>query len=654
MNSLATPVFHAPVVEARAIHVKYRPDIDGLRAVAVLAVLAFHAFPRYLPGGFVGVDVFFVISGFLITKVILTTLEDGSFSVLGFYIRRVLRIFPALIVVLLACLAFGWKTMLAEDLIQLAKHILGGASFSSNLLLWQEAGYFDAASEAKPLLHLWSLGIEEQFYIAWPLLIWWAWRRSVAPGVLIGVTALASFLVNAIGVVGHPTATFYSPLSRAWELLLGAGLAYAGPAALGRAGPLQRSAWSMVGFGMILFAAFFLDSKRSFPGWWALLPSVGACLVIAAAPGAWVNRLILARPMMVGIGLVSYPLYLWHWPVLTLGRSMVPDGDLGRVGLLLLSSALAWGTFALVEKPLRHGRFVGRKAIALSLSMLAMGGAAAVVFKGAGFPSRYPDIIQAATKYDLDGFRAGIRWRRCFMEFNQDGPQFGPECVEPGSAPMMMLWGDSGAAALYPGFRALADRSREFRMAQFTSSACPPILAFESAQRPACKANNLATFEMARSLVPDVVVLNAIWQYYDATQVAATIEALRKIGIRRIVLLGPSPVWDDAPARIVLKLWQGDPWHRVPSARLGANRLAQHDVVGRLEANLRGIALAAGADYVSLMDAMCDGTGCLMRASSESGDSFYLDAAHFNSRGAEFVVNAIASQLKVERPPASK
>lgn len=194
--------------ERHQSHISYRRDIDGLRAIAVLAVLVFHAFPTALPGGFVGVDVFFVISGFLITKVILTNLERGSFTLGDFYVRRVRRIFPALLVVLVACLAFGWKTMLAEDLTQLAKHVFGGATFSSNLLLWKEAGYFDKASEAKPLLHLWSLGIEEQFYLAWPVLMWLAWRQRVSPAILIGLTALASFLLNVAEVRTNPTATF--------------------------------------------------------------------------------------------------------------------------------------------------------------------------------------------------------------------------------------------------------------------------------------------------------------------------------------------------------------------------------------------------------------------------------------------------------------
>lgn len=388
MNLLTVPI--APVVTVADVgHIAYRRDIQGLRAVAVLAVLVFHAFPHYLPGGFVGVDVFFVISGFLITGVIRKSIEHGTFTVGDFYARRVRRIFPALLVVLVACLAFGWQTMLAEDLTQLAKHVFGGATFSSNLVLWQEAGYFDKASEAKPLLHLWSLGIEEQFYILWPALMWLAWKQRVSPMVLIAVTAFASFVLNVNGVRTSPTATFYSPLSRSWELLFGAALAYRAPAA----GPRQRNVMSIVGVALILFACWRLTAASRFPGWWALLPSVGACLLIAAGPAAWVNRVLLSGRVMVGIGIISFPLYLWHWPLLVLGGEAVPAGDLGRAGLLLGAAILAWATYQFVEQPIRLGGRVRYKVFALCAAMLVVAGAAAAIYKGAGYPGRYPEFI---------------------------------------------------------------------------------------------------------------------------------------------------------------------------------------------------------------------------------------------------------------------
>lgn len=195
-------------------HPKYRPDIDGLRAVAVLAVVAFHAFPNWARGGFIGVDVFFVISGYLISTIIFKNLDKGTFSFTEFYARRIKRIFPALFLVLIACFAFGWFTLLADEYKQLGKHIAAGAGFISNFTLWNEAGYFDNSAETKPLLHLWSLGIEEQFYIVWPLFLWFAWKRKFSLLTITIVVAVASFVLNVNGIKQDMVATFYSPQTR--------------------------------------------------------------------------------------------------------------------------------------------------------------------------------------------------------------------------------------------------------------------------------------------------------------------------------------------------------------------------------------------------------------------------------------------------------
>lgn len=315
----ATPVPEVPAATRVAL---YRRDIDGLRAIAVLAVLAFHAFPTWLHGGFIGVDIFFVISGFLISRGIVSGMESGSFSIADFYSRRVRRIFPALLVLLLACMSFGWWALLAADFAQLGKHVLGGAGFSANIVLWQEAGYFDKASSLKPLLHLWSLGIEEQFYFAWPLLMWLTWRAKWPYTVVMVVLAGVSFGVDLWGVHAYPTATFYSPLSRSWELIAGCILAQVDAGLDGTIGFMTRGARlkrkldrkhvrsviAGVGAALLAFGIFRLKSSFSYPGVWAVVPTLGSVLIIMAGPTAWFNRRILASRTMVGIGLISYPL----------------------------------------------------------------------------------------------------------------------------------------------------------------------------------------------------------------------------------------------------------------------------------------------------------------------------------------------------------
>jgi len=654
----------APAADTES-HLKYRRDIDGLRAIAVVSVLLYHAFPKYLTGGFVGVDVFFVISGFLITKVIAMTLQQGTFGIGEFYSRRIRRIFPALAVVLLVCLGIGWQMLVAEDLVQLAKHIVGGATFSSNLFLWQEAGYFDAASETKPLLHLWSLGIEEQFYIFWPLLMWLGMRHRVPPLALIGATALASFAVNITGVSDHPTATFYSPASRAWELLAGAALA----AAPWMVGSGQQSAArdgaSVAGVLLIICTALLLDSSRPFPGWWALVPVAGTCMVIWAGPAGVLNRLLLSNRLMVGVGLISYPLYLWHWPLLTLGNELMPEfgrGALSRTVLLGASVVLAYLTYRFVEKPLRFGGNIRTKVWGLSAVMLIIACVAATIFKAGGAPDRYPEVIQQATRYDLPGFRTGMRWKTCFLEFGEGPTEFGPECVDNGTKPLVLLWGDSTAAALQPGFRMLSKERGDFRLAQFTSSACPPILDRPAKDRPDCISNNAKALQKIREFKPSVVILAAGWQLYtgNAEGLARTIAETKAAGAGRVIVLGPGLIWGYPPSRIVLRRWRLDPSHAAPSPRLDYARYGAYeqpdtdpnDRSDRVEARFRQIASDSGAEFVSLLAPLCNSEGCLMRA-PDSGYSFFLDTSHLNPNGAEFLVRAIAPLLALGEPTAS-
>ena len=294
---------------------RYRPDIDGLRAIAVMLVVNFHAFPLAMPGGFIGVDIFFVISGFLITGIIARELSENRFSLIGFYNRRIRRIFPALIVVLAAVLVMGWLWMLPHAYAQLSSDVFASAAFAANFALMLQSGYFDIESAKKPLLHLWSLGIEEQFYLAWPLVLIIAARWRLRWLEIAGGIALASFAMN-VALVGHdPVATFYLPVTRAWELLVGAVLALAW-ARVDQSGTASNRR-ATIGLALIVLAAAVLNVDRAFPGWWALLPIAGSALLLSA-PASWVNRTLLGWPPVVWIGLISYPLYLWHWPLLVI------------------------------------------------------------------------------------------------------------------------------------------------------------------------------------------------------------------------------------------------------------------------------------------------------------------------------------------------
>lgn len=377
---------------------KYRPDIDGLRAVAVLSVVAFHAFPSSFQAGFIGVDIFFVISGFLISNIIFTELNQSRFSFLEFYSRRIKRIFPALITVLASCFTFGWFVLFEGEYTHFAKHMAAGAGFISNFVLWNEAGYFDVASETKPLLHLWSLGIEEQFYILWPLLLWFAWKQKFNILSIVSSLIVVSFYLNIKGVNNNSVATFYAPQTRFWELLTGSLLAwlsiYSSSFVISAKAKISTllstiiysekqedfeekvmaNAFSIMGLIFMFLGFLIIDKSTVFPGVMALLPVLGAFLIILAGPLAWFNNFILSNRLMVWFGLISFPLYLWHWPLLSFSR-ILASGDPSRsvrIIAIILSIILAWLTYLLIERPVRSGRRNKIKVMVLILLMSLM------------------------------------------------------------------------------------------------------------------------------------------------------------------------------------------------------------------------------------------------------------------------------------------
>jgi len=449
---------------------QYRSDIDGLRAFAVLSVVLFHAFPEFISGGFIGVDVFFVISGFLISTIIFEKLEQGSFSFIDFYARRVRRIFPALILVLVTSFVLGWCILFVGEYKQLGKHIAGGAGFIANLILWSESGYFDNLADTKPLLHLWSLGIEEQFYIVWPPILWAAWRFRVRLLPIILAIGLASFAFNLYGISIDPVATFYSPLTRFWELLIGALLAYVAVfqvryPKLEVHSITQANTLSWMGCALFVAGLLLINKDSGFPGAWALLPTLGAALMIKAGPTAWFNKVVLGNSVLVWLGLISYPLYLWHWPLLSFARilsSSVPELEI-RIGVVVLSILLSWLTYRFVEKPIRFGSgftffgkwFVGKKAITISLiaGLFLIGFAGYLANFKNGSHSRLVNKINIDPESGYDGVAGVDLIEDCGLANTPgiDKTWFGT-CLRDSRPPIKYaLFGDSHAASIFRG-----------------------------------------------------------------------------------------------------------------------------------------------------------------------------------------------------------
>lgn len=390
----------------------YRPDIDGLRALAVLSVIGYHAFPNWLPGGFIGVDLFFVISGFLISSIILSHCENNTFSLVDFYQRRIKRIFPALILVLLFSCTLGWFALYPDEYKQLGRHIAAGVGFVSNFVLWKEAGYFDAYADTKPLLHLWSLGIEEQFYIIWPCLLWVAHKRKIKVLGLIIFCAIVSFVFNLYMTHHNVVAAFYSPQSRFWELLAGSLLAWLlinnewrVTDWLARHRQKLATIFSLLGFILLFGVVMMFSNKTIFPGAWALLPILAGGLLIVAGPASWLNKQVLGHPVLRWFGLISFPLYLWHWPLLSFARIM--EGDIPtrsiRIMAVLMAILLATLTYYAIEKPIRWGKKANSLKIGcLIVLMIVTGSFGLYIKKQNGLATRFkahPELLSLKQNY---------------------------------------------------------------------------------------------------------------------------------------------------------------------------------------------------------------------------------------------------------------
>ena len=638
------------------LHADYRADIDGLRAIAVAAVVIHHAFPHLLPGGFVGVDIFFVISGYLISTIILQGLERGRFSFAGFYVRRVKRIFPALLLVLATTMVMGWFRLIPTDYEELGKHLLGGATFVSNFVLWQEAGYFDTESYSKPLLHLWSLAIEEQFYLLWPLALYLLHRWRLSAMRSIAVILVLSFGVNLALVWEHPTAAFFNPAARVWELMLGALLAavHLHPAGwralLGHTAsngnpPPALTAPVMAGSGALLLVLGFalINPERAFPGAWALLPTLGTVLLIAAGPQTRLNRLLLANRPMVWVGLISYPLYLWHWPLLTFAHLRAGETPAWTIQLawVALSVLLSWLTFRLIEKPVRFGP-LNRRAItaALCTAMVGVAAAGTTIQQREGFDERYPPSVrELMTK---GGKKAVIQgWRRndCMLDFKTPASAYKDFCIEK-KRPLIFLWGDSHAGSLYPGFKALQDSGRyDFGIGERSGSICPPVLGIEP--RPLCKGLNDNAIEAIRRSKPDVVVLYAWWHHprYDLTNLEATVAELKAAGVPRIIMLGAVPYWQGPLPRILLDAWKKGPVTQPPPLRLKAQLDPKLEDITK---QMRERAEAMGIEFVSGLDYFCNRNGCLTRMSQEAIEPLSYDYGHLAPDAVRYYAEQLA------------
>jgi peptidoglycan/LPS O-acetylase OafA/YrhL len=447
-------------------HVPYRGDIDGLRAIAVLGVVLYHAFPTLIVGGFTGVDVFFVISGYLISANIYKSAADGRFSIVDFYRRRIRRIFPSLILVMAACLGFGWFALFPNEYAQLGKQTALGAGFVSNIGFFRESGYFDVSSITKPLLHLWSLGVEEQFYILWPIVAVLLWRTGKFFGVFLILSIILSLIASIIAIKTNQVAAFYLPFFRFWELAMGALLAY-----ISRNGWKAHSFYAWFGMALIIASYTFAKEGATFPGYWALLPVLGAWFIIASTQFGWLNQKVLACSPAKFLGLVSFPFYLWHWPILSFAHIALGEEPslLVRGAAIILSLLLASATYYFVEKPLRFSKS-GYMTIGLTLSMIGIGAFGWYAARTDGIPWRATAVDQE----ELNKLMVGPTWKYTKNDLcvSLYAPTFRYFCSqEKAESPTIILIGNSYANHLYGG---LVESARFSKQNILSYGSCQP------------------------------------------------------------------------------------------------------------------------------------------------------------------------------------
>lgn len=614
-----------------------RADIQGLRAIAVLAVLVFHALPEALPGGFVGVDIFFVLSGYLITRIILPPLEQRRFSLLDFYRRRVRRLFPALFTMLGITMLIGIAVLPPALLVKLAESQFFTTLFASNFYFADKTGYFDLSAEQMPLLNTWSLGVEEQFYLLYPLVLWLVVRWiGPAKWAVLTVLAITSLIQSQIWTGTDPDTAFYHPASRAFELLIGA--LVVGLERRWTPGA-QLSQWAGLFAASVLVASLFLIGPRtSFPGIAALAPTLATATLLLIRQG-WMTRAISIRPMVL-VGDISYSLYLWHWPLLVFGKFLFPGSAIVIAIAVLLSFLAAWASWRYIEQPiLQHkNRRLFLKAAGVMAGSIAL---CLAVYLPDGWPVRFgPDaraLLAGSSDYNPDR-------PDCHMRSDRPRP-YDEMCVygAEGAVPGYAVWGDSHGTELA---MALGERlaARGEALKSITMSGCPATVG----RRPDCTKQVLSTKAgiLADPSMHTIILTSNLHgkdEYSRAAVdgVTATARDLAAAG-KRVVIVFPIPTYDwDPPSSLAMRLRRGGDPATVSMPRSRYERKSGH-IVRRFETLAAETPGIYGIDAANLF---CTDTACYPYR--EEIGMLYYNKGHLSLTGAGVLADSMIERQLV-------
>ena len=617
---------------------RYRGDVDGLRGVAVLAVVAFHAgFERIVPGGFIGVDIFFVISGFIITRVIYDKIHDGTYTVADFYSRRVRRILPALTVMLMLCIAAGSVAYFPAETRQFFFNIIGAITFVSNIQFYNTTGYFFQATQSNPLLHTWSLSVEAQFYVLFPLIIW-GLRNQSPKRRLYGVAllALASFCGAIFMVEIDANAAFYLMPYRAWELLIGALVALSKTAN-------AKQSWfdeylGAAGLLIIFISIFSFNKTMTFPGWATLAPCVGAMAVLYSGTSTqtYVKNFLSHTPIRF-TGIISYSLYLWHFPIIVFAILLYAPRGFGDKLLILficfLAAVLSW---YFVERPFRgtpsrltSGQTLLAGGIVVSIASIAAFYTSLINSKSS-IPGKSADYLAVASYNQNDVYRVGT----CLLtsNFNKFSTFDRDECLKLSDTKKnILIFGDSHAAHLWPG---LKKQYPQINFLQATASGCKPMLPLSGENRCTELVRYVLT-DFIKTHHLDEIIISARWYIADVPKLIATTSELRAY-VDRIIVAGPTTEYTQPlPRLMATSVIKGqDP--------AGFAALFRRSEPKEIDQEFKRQIWPDGVIYLSLYSAMCK-KNCIVL--SRDGLPLQYDYGHFTEAGSEEVVKLISPEI---------
>ena len=651
----------------------YRPEIDGLRALAVLPVILFHAGFKFFSGGFVGVDVFFVISGYLITKIILSELEQDKFSIINFYERRARRILPALFLVMLVCIPFAWFLLLPSEMKDFSQSFVAVSVFASNIFFWSKSGYFDTVGEFKPLLHTWSLAVEEQYYVLFPLFLMLSWKlgkRWIL--VTLGLVFIASLSLAQWGAYTEPSAAFFLLPTRCWELLLGAFTAfYLSQANRKNFSVSLSELGGWLGLLLIFYAVFAFDKATPYPGFYALVPTLGTVLVILFATQRTTVGKFVGNKALVGIGLISYSAYLWHQPLFAFARQIgFSDYETLVFSSLSVSSFfLAYLSWRYVERPFRNKSLISKNTIFISAIL------GSLLFLGLGlfghrnngnvgqltaeqklFLDYFENDVPSWNYFINQGIEEKFRFDCDFYDIHKY--RFGNATTVPvesisescytrskEKSKVIFIWGDSHAQQLYYGLS--KELPKDFEVLQVASSGCIASSEANESKVNYCEYSNWFAYKAIKKLKPEVVIIGQNLGH-DLVRMRYLSENLKSIGVDRVIFTGPSPHRAHGLPAVLARKLPHIPERTFSGVDKGVLELDKRLMKDSID--------LYKLEYVSLIDFFCNKEGCLthytpdVTASVTSWDYGHLTPIASHHLAKELLAPIISKKGKVMFP----